>query len=129
MYDNRQIILGSLASAAIEPYRIVAHAPTAGQIKRAIAADAPIGVSSDTAAIINTRTDYVAHGPHRLRVGSAVTPGDWLKADADGKGIPAAAGEFAIARAIQGGGIDELVDVLVHPLIAPPPTAAPVIAN
>lgn len=115
MYDNRQIILGGVASAAIEPYRIVAHAPTAGQIKRAIAADVPVGVSSDTAAIINTRTDYVAHGPHRLRVGAAVTPGAWLKADANGKGVPAAVGDVAIARAIQGGAIDELIDVLVQP--------------
>lgn len=115
MYDNRQIILGGVAAAEIEPYRIVTHHTVAGQLKRAVAADVPIGVSSDTAAIINTRTDYVAHGPHRLRVGAAVTHGAWLKADANGKGIPAAVGDAAIARALQPGAVDELVDVLVQP--------------
>ncbi len=116
MYDNRQIIFGGVASAPIEPYRIVAHHTVAGQLKRAVAADVPIGISSDTAAIINNRTDYVAHGPHRLRLGAAVpTPGTWLKADANGKGIPATAGDVAIARAIQSGAVDDLVDVLVQP--------------
>ncbi|MFM2433066.1 MAG: hypothetical protein RLZZ511_4280 [Cyanobacteriota bacterium] len=115
MYDNRQVIFGGTASIAIPAYHIVAHATTAGQIKQAIATDTAIGVSSDTPAIINNRTDYVAHGPHRLRVGAAVTPGTWLKPDASGRGIPAAVGEAAIARAIQSGTTGDLVDVFVQP--------------
>lgn len=49
-----------------------------------------------------------------LTVGSAaVTPGDFLKNDGNGGGIPAAAGEPYGARTFQAGDPDELVEVLV----------------
>jgi hypothetical protein len=117
MYDNRQVILGGNPTTTIEPYRIVAHGTNAGEIKRAGAGDAPIGISSDrAAAATDDRADYVAMGPHKARVGAAaVSAGVWLKPDANGAGVAAAATDVAICRTINAAAAGEVVDVLVMP--------------
>jgi hypothetical protein len=120
MYDDRQIILKGLPTTAIEPYLIVAHAPTAGQIKQAIATDAAIGILSDKAAAAgdlakSIQANYVIHGPHRVRLGGTVVEGAWLKANASGKAIAAVANDAAIGRALKGGVADDLIDVFVQP--------------
>jgi hypothetical protein len=115
-YSNQQIIFGGIAATAIEGHRIVTPEPaTAGSYKKATAADIPVGISAANGFAIGKRLDYIVHGPHHLRLGAAVTEGQWLKADATGKGIPAAAGDLAIARAMKAGAIGELVSVYVQP--------------
>jgi hypothetical protein len=115
-YSNQQIILGGVASAAIEGNRIVTpETATPGSYKKAAAADIPVGISAANGFAIGKRLDYIAHGPHHLRLGAAVTEGQWLKADANGKGVPAAVGDVAIARALKPGAVDELASVYVQP--------------
>ncbi|NTT88497.1 capsid cement protein [Tabrizicola fusiformis] len=110
------------ASAIIAPRRIVVFSDTAASDKVAMAAAATtpaIGVSGPMGAALGEQCDTVLIGIASLELGGTVTAGAPIMADANGKGIAAAAASattrrvigFAMAPGVSG----DFIDVMVQP--------------
>lgn len=80
------------AEAAISPHRIVKYgAADLGVLHGAAATDKMCGVSDSLGADASgDRVDIVTHGVTDVEYGGAVTRGDWLTSDANGKAVAAA---------------------------------------
>lgn len=103
------------ADAAIEPYRIVKAGSADGYVAQAAApTDALVGISGLVGAdAAGARLDVEHAGIVLCQYGAAVTRGDFLTSDADGKAVPALAGERVIAIALESGVLDEQGRVLI----------------
>lgn len=97
---NLELVKNYTAEAAIAPHRIVKFgAADGGVLQSAAAADAHIGVSLLGAAA-GERLDVVRDGIAEVEYGAAVTRGDLLTADAQGRAVPAAPAAGVNARVI-----------------------------
>jgi hypothetical protein len=108
-----------VAEAAVLANRIVKFGTADGQVvQAAAAADLLIGVASrDFDAAIGERIDVMTHGIAAVKLGGAVTRGQPVTSDANGKGIAAAPAAGANARvvgiAMASGVLDDVIDVLL----------------
>ena len=84
-------------------------------VKAAAAGDNVVGVNERIDIADTERIDVIHSGPAELVIGAAVTAGDRLISDANGKGIPTAAGTDVIgAIALEDGTADgDIIRVLV----------------
>lgn len=108
------------AEAAIAAYRIVKLGANDDQVLQASAVgDALIGLSNEVAAAINERQDVIQSGIGEVTCGGAVTRGDFLTSDANGKAVAAApaagVNNNVIGRALQSGVAEDVIRVLVAP--------------
>lgn len=77
-------------SGDLVPYRIVAHAATAGMIAQAAApTDALIGTTDELGKQPNGRADVAMSDLPEVEAGAAVACGDPLTSDAEGRAIKA----------------------------------------
>ena len=94
------------AGAAIADYRIVKYGNADGKVIQAAAAgDHVIGVAGRGAAS-GARIEVARIGVAEVEYGGAVTRGDRLKSDADGKAIPSTAATDAIIGIAEVSGVD-----------------------
>ncbi len=89
------------AGGAINPYRICKPGAADGAaIQGAAAADKSFGISDSLGAdAVNDRVDIYTMGTVEVEYGGAVTRGDQLTSDANGKAVTAAAGNRTIGLA------------------------------
>lgn len=110
-----------VAGAAIERNRIVMRGANDGTVVRANAATVRLLGISDNFDILEAGlpVDVQLHGPGWLTLGSAVTQGDHLTADSQGRGVPAnpAAGtrNFTVGQALESGLAGDRIQVFVQP--------------
>lgn len=98
---NPGLIRNFKAEAAIGKYLIVKPGAADGQVlQAAAAADKLIGVTTDIDAAINERCDVIMDGIADVIYGGAVTRGDLLTSDANGKAVAAAPAAGANNRSI-----------------------------
>jgi hypothetical protein len=109
------------AEETINPHRFVKFGATAGKYAQASAAtDKVLGVSDYLGVVYDSalaRNDIDVHviGAPQLQVGGAVAAGDKLTADADGKGVVAAAGNLVYAMANAAGVAGDIIEVILMP--------------
>lgn len=120
MSHASNFIKGYLAQAAVTANRIVKFGATDGSVlQSAAAADASIGVSSGIDSDIGEMCDVTLLGLADVRLGGAVTRGDWLVSDANGKAVvaapAAAANANVVGRALASGVLDDIVLMVVAP--------------
>jgi hypothetical protein len=117
---NPNLIRNFLAEAAVNAFRIVKAGAADGQVLQAAAVgDKSIGVSTDIAAAINERCDVIMDGIADVTYGGAVTRGDLLTSDANGKAVTAAPGAGTnnriIGIAVVSGVLDDVGQVNIAP--------------
>jgi len=118
---NPSLIKSYTAEGAISPCRIVKFgAADYGVLQASAAADKTMGITRPGITVAATESVEVIHqGIADLEYGAAVTRGDLLMSDANGKGIPAAAAGAAnvrvIGTAIVSGVAGDICPVLVNP--------------
>lgn len=89
--SNAVLTKNAKAEAAIPAFTLVKYGSVDGQILPAAAVtDKIIGISTDIAAAINERCDYIVIGRGDVLYGGAVTRGDALTTDASGRAVTAA---------------------------------------
>lgn len=112
--SNPGLIKTYTTKLPIERYRLVAWDAADGEVKQASAAtDALIG-SVDLAATAG-RVDVIRSGIAEIQLGAAVTRGDRLTSDTEGKAITAAAGDRSIGFADVSGVAGDVIPVFVIP--------------
>lgn len=109
-----------VAEAAIAAARIVKFGAADGQVLQAAAVgDKLIGVSNEIGPSINERCDIVRAGIADVTLGGAVTRGDPITSDANGKGVAAVPGagvnNYIIGFAETSGVLDDVIPVLIAP--------------
>ena len=108
------------AEAAIAAHRIVKPGATDGSVLQAAAAtDALIGVTEGLAPEAGERVDTVKSGIADVEYGGAVTRGQLLTADADGKAVAAAPAAGANVRIIGVAEVSGVAGDIGQVLIAP----------
>jgi hypothetical protein len=117
---NPDLIRNFKAEAAIAAYRIVKAGAADGQVAQAAAVgDKSVGVSTDIAAAINERCDVILGGVADVQYGGAVTRGDLVTSDANGKAVAAApaagANNRIVGVALVSGVLDDIGQVNVVP--------------
>jgi len=116
--NNPSLIKNFIAEAAVAPYRIVKFGTNDDSVvQAAAAADASIGVNGALAGDIGKRVDIVLLGATEVEYGAAVTRGDLLTADADGKAVPAIAGNRVIGIAMASGVAGDIGSLTIAPSI------------
>lgn len=109
----RGLVKNYVAGAAIVANRIIKHgASDAVMVQATAAADKSVGVS-DADAASGARVDVVLSGTTDVQYGGAVTRGDLLTADANGKAVVAAAGNRVIGVALVSGVAGDIGEVLL----------------
>lgn len=108
------------AEAAITGRRIVKFGTADGQVVHAAAvADAMFGISERVGAPINVQCDVIVAGIAECQAGGAITRGDLLTSDANGKALAAAPGAGVNNRVIGiaqvSAALDDFFPVLVVP--------------
>lgn len=109
-----------IAEAAIAAARIVKFGAADGQVLQAAAVgDKLIGVSNEIGPSINERCDIIRAGIADVTLGGAVTRGDPITSDANGKGVAAApaagVNNSIIGFAETSGVLDDVIPVLIAP--------------
>lgn len=117
---NPDFIKTYTAETAVAAYRAVKHGTADTSVVQAAAStDALIGVSGPLAGDAGKRVDIIHSGTAEIEYGGAVTRGDWLTSDVDGKAITAApaAGVNAnvIGRAMCSGVLGDIGFCLLAP--------------
>ena len=105
-------------SGDLVPYRIVAHAATAGMIAQAAApSDALIGTTDELGKQPNGRADVAMSDLPEVEAGAAVAYGDPLTSDAEGRAVKATeSGQRIIGFALTAAQSDgEIIDYLFAP--------------
>lgn len=115
---NPSFIKTFTAEAAVAAYRAVKHGTAdTNVVQGAASTDALLGVSSQVAGDAGKRVDITLAGTAEIEYGGAVTRGDWLTCDADGKAVSSApaAGVNAnvIGRAMVSGVAGDIGSVLL----------------
>lgn len=118
--SNPDLIRNFKAEAAVAAFRIVKAGAADGQVLQAAAVgDKSVGVSTDIGAAINERCDVIMGGIADIQYGGAVTRGDLLTSDANGKAVTAAPAAAAnnriIGVAVTSGVLDDIGQVNVVP--------------
>jgi len=108
------------AEAAVAARRIVKHgAADGGVVQAAAVGDAIMGVSTEIGSAIGETCDVMKSGLADVVYGGAVTRGDWLTSDANGKAVAAAPGagtnNNVIGRAEVSGVLDDIGVVYIVP--------------
>jgi hypothetical protein len=108
------------AEAVVEGCRIVKYGAADKQVvKGAAVGDSLIGISVQADTPINEQCDVIKLGPGEVRCGGAVTRGDKLTSDANGKAVTAAPGagvnNNTIAIADESGVLDDIIQCTVVP--------------
>ncbi len=118
---NPGLVTNHTADAAIAAYRIVKFGAADGNIAQAAAAaDLSIGVTDRIAAAVGgDRIDVVRSGIAEVQYGAAVTRGQKLTSDANGKAIPAAPAAGANAQVIGTAEVSGVLDDIGSVFIAP----------
>ena len=118
---NNPILIKSLtAEADIAAFRIVKPgANDGGAIQGAASTDALIGVANQLGAVSGGRVEVVVSGIFEVQYGGAVTRGDLLTSDVDGKAISAAPGAGVNARVIGVAMVSGVADDIGSLLISP----------
>lgn len=89
--SNILLARNAKAEAAVPAFTIVKYGTADGQVlPGAAVSDKLIGISTDIAAAINERCDYIAAGVADVLYGGTVTRGDQLTSDASGRAVTAA---------------------------------------
>ena len=109
-----------VAEAAIAANRIVKFGAADDKVLQAAAVgDKLIGVCDNVAPALGERVDIIVSGIADVRIGGAVTRGDPLTTDANGKGVAAApaggTNNRIIGMALASGVLDDIIPVLVSP--------------
>ncbi len=117
---NTNPIKNYVAGADIDRYLIVKFgADDSTVVPGAAATDALIGISGQTDVVSGDGVDIAHSNVHQVRAGGAVTRGDLLTSEAEGKAVAAApaAGDNAsvIGRALASGVDGDIIPVLVSP--------------
>jgi len=90
---NPTLTKNAKAEAAVPAFTIVKFGAADGQVLPAAAVtDKLVGVSTDIAAAINERCDFIVDGIADVLYGGTVTRGDPLTSDASGRATTAAPG-------------------------------------
>lgn len=98
---NPGLIKTFTAEAAVAPYRIVKHGTAdTSVVQGAASTDALLGVSGPVAGDVGKRVDIILSDIADVEYGGAVTRGDWLTSDANGKAVTAAPGAGVNANSI-----------------------------
>lgn len=88
---NPDLIKTFTAETAVAPYRAVKHGTAdTNVVQGAASTDALLGVSGQVAGDAGKRVDITLADIAEIEYGGAVTRGDWLTSDADGKAVVAA---------------------------------------
>ena len=105
-----------VAEAAISAFRIVKFGTTDDLVTAAAAAaDLSIGIVEGVAPAAGERCDVVMAGLAEVTAGGAVTRGQLVTADAQGRAVAAAAGNRAIGMARASGVAGDVIEVLITP--------------
>lgn len=98
-----------------ECLQATADARTIGISQRGTRNPPIAGLDDGLAAVAGEQLQIFGPGEvAMLEIGAAVTPGTFLRSDANGRGIPVAtAGQWYGARALQGGAANDFIQVLV----------------
>lgn len=104
------------AEGAVARKRLVVHGTSAGQVKQAVDGSAPIiGVAFQIDYVDGGVCEIARDQAPEVEYGAAVSRGDRLTADAQGRAIPAAAGQFYFGYAEKDGGVGDVGGVFVAP--------------
>lgn len=108
------------ADAVIGANLIVKHSAADDRVVQAAAAtDKLIGISDNFAPALNERCDVIVHGIGDVICGGAVTRGDPITSDANGKAVTAApaagANNRTIGIAMASGVAGDIIPVLISP--------------
>lgn len=103
------------AETAFKPYRIVAFGSASNTRTVALDATAALaGITTDIGSNIGARVDVVEDGPHFLKLGGAVSAGDFLTANVVGEesglGVVCAEGHY-ICQAKESGVAGDIIKV------------------
>lgn len=94
-------VLNRIAGGAISKYRVVKFGADADHVVQAAAAtDSLLGVAVELDKVADERVDVVLTGDCTVEYGAAVTEGDLLTSDANGKAVPVSAAAGANERVI-----------------------------
>ncbi|AJX84125.1 hypothetical protein QMA69_05995 [Burkholderia pseudomallei] len=116
MLTNKRIVTASyIAQGEAAPHRLVAYGDADDHAAPAVGAagEKLLGATTDTGATDGGRVDVVLLGPTPVLYGAAVTRGDRIKADAQGRAVPAAAGEASIGEALLSGVVGDIGAVFI----------------
>ncbi|WP_069353863.1 DUF2190 family protein [Burkholderia cenocepacia] len=116
MLTNKRILVSNyFAAAAIGAHLLIAYGDADDQVKAGAgsAGEKLLGASTDVGAATGERVDVVLLGPTPVVYGAAVTRGDRIKADAQGRAVPAAAGEASVGEALLSGVVGDIGSVLI----------------
>lgn len=117
---NPDLIKNFKAEAAITKYTIVKMGSADGQVLQAAAVgDKIVGVTTDIDAAINERCDVIFGGEAEVVFGGAVTRGDLLTTDANGRAVTAApaagTNNRIVGIALVSGVLGDVGRILVQP--------------
>ena len=117
---NPGLIKTYVAEAAVAAYRIVKPGTSDGNVVQGAAVtDALIGISGMVAGDLGKRVDIIHSDIAEVEYGGAVTRGDWLTSDANGKAVTAApaagTNNNVIGRALVSGVLGDIGSCLIAP--------------
>ncbi|HDR9337206.1 MULTISPECIES: DUF2190 family protein [Burkholderia cepacia complex] len=116
MLTNKRILTANyVAETAHVPHQLVAYGDADDHAKAATGADGEklLGATTDVGAAVGERVDVVLLGPTPVVYGAGVARGDRIKADAQGRAVPAAAGEASIGDALLSGVVGDIGSVFI----------------
>lgn len=117
---NPGLIKTYVAEAAVAAYRIVKFGAADGAVVQAAAVgDALVGITGMVAGDLGKRVDVIHSDIAEVEYGGAVTRGDWLTSDANGKAVAAApaagVNNNVIGRATVSGVLGDIGSCLIAP--------------
>jgi hypothetical protein len=106
------------ADTAIAAYRIVKHGSGDTAVVQAVAvSDSLLGVTGQVLGEVGKRVDVVMSDTAEVEYGGAITRGDWLTSDANGKAVTAApaagVNNNVIGRAMCSGVLGDIGSVML----------------
>ncbi|UKD10556.1 hypothetical protein L3V59_12795 [Burkholderia aenigmatica] len=116
MLTNKRILISNyVAASAMGAHLLAAYgdADDHATAPTGAAGEKLLGATTDVGAAAGERIDVVLLGPTPVVYGAAVSRGDRIKADAQGRAIPAAAGDASIGEALLSGGVGDIGSVLI----------------
>ena len=111
---HRNLVLNYTAAVAIAAKLLVKHGANDREVTLAVDGTAPIiGASVDIPAELGGRVDVARDQVAEVIYGAAVAKGDRLTADAQGRAVPAAAGQFYVGIAEVAGVLGDVGEVYI----------------
>lgn len=104
------------AETAIAKRRIVSFGSDDGAVIQSTSDAGVLGVSGIRGAEAGAHVDVYLSDIQDVEFGAAISSGQYVTADADGKGTPASgAGTHVVGRALESGGAGAICKVLIQP--------------